>query len=207
MRASDRLIDLTLREFSDRLASGDAAPGGGSASALAGALGAALAAMVARLTVGRAKFAQHEGDMQGVLAQAERLRGQLLALVDADTAAYLNVIEAYRLPKQNAEDAAARRTAIQEALIHAADLPLAAAEACVQVLNLAALAAQHGNPNAASDASVAALLAHAALLGAARNVRTNLAQIDDREFCATAELRISGLLENGAAALERALDA
>jgi formiminotetrahydrofolate cyclodeaminase len=202
----DRLVDLSIRAFSERLASADPAPGGGSASAVAGALAAALAAMVARLTIGREKYAAHWDEMERVLAQAERLRGQMLALVDADTAAYRNVMEAYRLPKGDAERQAARKSAVQEALLHAADIPLAAAEAAVQILNLAALAAQHGNKNAASDASVAALLAHAALHGAARNVRINLQQIDDKEFCASAELRLSGLIENGEAALRRALD-
>jgi methenyltetrahydrofolate cyclohydrolase len=203
----DRLVDLSIRAFSERLASADPAPGGGSASAVAGALAASLAAMVARLTIGREKYAAHQAEMQQVLAQAERLRGQMLALVDADTAAYRNVMEAYRLPKGDADQMTARTAAVQEALLHAADIPLAAAEACVQVLNLAAVAAQHGNKNAASDAAVAALLAHAALHGAARNVRINLEQIDDQEFCASAELRLSGVVENGEAALERALAA
>jgi methenyltetrahydrofolate cyclohydrolase len=207
MPASDRLVDLTIREFSERLASSDPAPGGGSASAVSGALAAALAAMVARLTIGREKYAEHQDEMETLLAQAERLRGQMLALVDADTAAYQNVLEAYRLPKRDASQVAARKAAIQEALLHAADIPLAAAEACVQVLNLAALASQHGNKNAASDAAVAALLAHAALHGAARNVRINLEQIEDKEFCATSELRLSGIVDNGEAALKRALAA
>ena len=203
----DRLVDLTIREFSERLASSAPAPGGGSAAALTGALAASLAAMVGRLTVGRARYATSEAEMREVIAQAERLRGQMLALVDADTAAYQNVMDAYRLPKATPEDAAARRSAVQEAMIHAADLPLAAAEACVQMLNLAARARASGNPNAGSDAAVAALLAHAALLSAAHNVRANLQLIDDKAFCASAELRISGLLENGAAALDRALGA
>lgn len=205
--STDRLVDLSIRAFSERLASADPAPGGGSASAVAGALAAGLAAMVARLTVGRPKYAEHQDEMERVLAQAERLRGQMLALVDADTAAYQNVMEAYRLPKGEGERGAARKAAIQEALLHAADIPLAAAEACVQVLNLAALAVQHGNKNAASDGAVAALLAHAALHGAARNVRINLEQIEDKSFCASAELRLSGVIENGEAALKRALDA
>jgi formiminotetrahydrofolate cyclodeaminase len=201
------LVDLTLRQFTERLASGDPAPGGGSASALVGALAASLAAMVARLTIGREKYAEHQDEMQRILTQAERLRGQLLAMVDADTAAYLNVMDAYRLSKGDADLIAARKAAIQEALVHAADLPLASAEACVQALNLAALAVQHGNKNAASDGAVAALLAYAALQGAARNVRINLEQIEDKQFCAAAELRLSGLIENGEAALKRALAA
>jgi formiminotetrahydrofolate cyclodeaminase len=203
----DRLVDLSIREFSERLASSEPAPGGGSASAAAGAMAAGLAAMVERLTIGREKYAAHQDEMEKVLAQAERLRGQMLALVDADTVAYQNVMAAYRLPKGDAEQQAARKSAVQEALLHAADIPLAAAEAAVQILNLAALASQHGNKNAASDAAVSALLAHAALHGAARNVRINLEMIDNKEFGAAAELRLSGLIENGEAALRRVLGA
>ncbi len=203
--SSQLLVDLTVRGFVEKLASGDAAPGGGSAAALAGGLAAALAAMVARLTVGRPKFAEQEVVMQAVLTQAERLRGQLLALVDADTVAYENLMAAYKLPKGDDEQRAAREKAIQEALHHAADIPLAAVEACVQVLNIAALAAENGNPNASSDAAVAGLLAHAALLGAARNVRINLKQIQDEGFCSAAEARLSGLIANAETALGRAL--
>lgn len=207
MSSSGRLVDLTIHDFAERLASGAAAPGGGSAAALAGALAAALAAMVAHLTLGRPKYAEHEVEMQTVLAQSDRLRAQLLALVDADTAAYENVMAAYRLPKSNAAEVAAREDAIQAALRHAADIPLAAAEACVQVLNLAALAEEHGNRNAASDAAVAGLLANAALLAAARNVRVNLEQIKDSPFRTATEARLSGLMVNADAALKRALGA
>lgn len=205
MTAPQLLVDLTVRGFAEKLASRDAAPGGGSAAALAGGLAAGLAAMVARLTLGRPKFAEREVVMQAVLTQADRLRGQLLALVDADTAAYENVMATYRLRKDDEAASAARAAAIQEALRHAADIPLATAEACVQVLNLAALAAENGNPNAASDAAVAGLLAHAALLGAARNVRVNLTLIEDAGFCAATEARLSGLIANAEAALKRAL--
>ena len=207
MQPQDPLVDLTVRNFVEKLASGDAAPGGGSASALSGSLAAALAGMVARLTVGRPKYAEHEVVMQAVQGQADRLRGQLLALVDADTAAYENVMAAYRMAKGNDAEVTARENAIQEALRHAADIPLATAEACVQVLNIAALAAEHGNPNAASDAAVSGLLAHAALLGAARNVRINLQQLKDAQFCSAAEARLSGLVNNAEAALKRALGA
>jgi formiminotetrahydrofolate cyclodeaminase len=114
---------------------------------------------------------------------------------------------AYRLQKRDDEQKAARESAIQEALRHAADIPLATAEACVQVLGIAAIAAEYGNRNAASDASVAGLLAHAALLGAARNVRINLGLIEDAPFCSAAEARLSGLVGNAEALLGRALGA
>lgn len=207
MTSPGLFVDLTVRSFLEKLESGSAAPGGGSAVALAGCMAAGLAGMVSRLTVGRVKYAEHEVEMQAVLTQADRLRGQLLALVDADVAAYGNVMAAYRLSKDDDEQKAARANAIQDALRHAADIPLAVAEACVQVLGIAAIAGKYGNPNAASDAAVAGLLAHAALLGAARNVRTNLKLIEDASFCSAAEARLSGLFDNAEASLKLALGA
>jgi len=140
-----------------------------------------------------------------VLSQSDRLRRQLLALVDADAAAYTNLMQAYRLPKGDEARNAGRHSAIQEALRHAVDIPLATAEACVQVLNLAALAVEHGNENAAADAAVGALLAHAAMLGGIHDVRANLRKINDTEFCVAMEARAAGLVANGEAALKRAL--
>lgn len=200
------LVDLTVRNYAERLAAGSATPGGGSAAALAGALAASLACMAASLTVGRPKYAACEAEMQAVLSQAERLRRQLLALVDADAAAFENVMAAYRLPKLDDDSKSVRANAIEEAFKHAVDIPLAIAEACMQTLNAAVLAAEHGNPHASSDATVGALLAHAGLLGAARDVRVNLNQIRDTQFCKAAEARVSGLVNNAEATLARALD-
>lgn len=205
MRSSDRLVELTLREYTGRLSSGEATPGGGSAAALAGGLAAALAAMVARLTIGRQKYAEHEVEMQMVLDQADRLRNQLLALVDADTVAFRDLMAAYDLPKRDQQAIEQRQSAIQEALRHATDIPLATAEATIQVLNLAAQAREHGNRHAAGDAVVAALLAHAAVLGGVHDVRINLRGLHDAEFCAYAEARVAGLVAHADAALERAL--
>ena len=207
MRPSDRLVELSLRDYTQRLASSEPAPGGGSATALAGGLAAALAAMVARLTLGRERYAEHEVEMKMILDQAERLRQQLLALVDADTAAYQDLMAAYGLPKRNEEAIEHRRSAIQEALRHATDIPLATAEASLQVLNLAAQACEHGNKHAAGDAFVAALLAHAAMLGAIHDVRINLQDLRDAEFCASTEARVAGLVANAEVALEHAVRA
>ncbi len=207
MRPSDRLVELSLKDFTQRLASGEPAPGGGSAAALTGGLAAALAAMVARLTIGREKYAEHEVEMQVIVDQAHRLRNQLLALVDADTAAYQDLMAAYGLPKRDQATIEYRRSAIQEALRHATDIPLATAEASLQVLNLAALAREHGNRHAAGDAVVAALLAHAAALGGIHDVRINLQGLRDIEFCAATEARIAGLMANAETALGRALGA
>lgn len=207
MRSSDRLIELTLKEYTRRLSSGEPTPGGGSAAALAGGLAAALAAMVARLTIGRKKYSEHEVEMQMVLDQADRLRNQLLALVDADTVAFQNLMAAYGLPKRDQQSIEQRQSAIQEALRHATDIPLATAEASIQVLNLAAQAREHGNRHATGDALVSALLSHAAMLGAVHDVRINLQGLHDAEFRAYAEARVAGLVTSADTALERALGA
>jgi len=174
---------------------------------LAGALGAALAAMVAGLTVGRERYAAHDAEMRSLLEQADALRQELVALMDADTAAYTAVMAAYKLPKDTEAQRAERTAAIQAALRGAADTPLATAAACADVLRLSVQAATHGNRNAASDAAVSALLAHAGLRGAARNVRINLKSIDDEGFCMSAEARVADLLQAGEQALAEALAA
>jgi formiminotetrahydrofolate cyclodeaminase len=200
-----RFADLTLTEYLDAVGAANAAPGGGSVAALAGALAAALAAMVAGLTAGRERYANHEVEMRGVLAEAGVLRRHLITLMDADTVAYTAVMDAYKLPKTDEAQGAERADAIQAALRRAAETPLATAAACTQVLRLAARSAAHGNRNAASDAAVSALLAHAGLVGAVRNVRVNLRAIHDEAFCADAVARTSALLAQGEEALAEAL--
>lgn len=169
-----------LDDFLDALAAGDPTPGGGSAAALAGALGAALAAMVGKLTVGRKRFAAVEAQMQSIVAEADALRHHLTLLIADDADAYEQVRMAYRLSK----DDAARQTAIQEALKAATQTPLETAQACLAALRLVEQAAKVGNPNAITDAAVGALLAHAGLVGALLNVRTNLGGLDDPDFVA-----------------------
>jgi formiminotetrahydrofolate cyclodeaminase len=203
----EQFSDLTLGNFVAAVASDTPAPGGGSVAALAGALGAALAAMVAGLTVGRERYAAHDAEMRSLLAQADALRQELLALMDADTAAYTAVLAAYKLPKETETQKTARARIIQAALRGAAETPLAAAAACADVLRLAARAAARGNRNAASDAAVSALMAHAGLRGAARNVLVNVKSIDDSAFCRAAETRVAELLTAGEQALAEALAA
>jgi methenyltetrahydrofolate cyclohydrolase len=202
-----RLSYLSLDSFVAAVASDAPAPGGGSVAALAGALGAALAAMVAGLTVGRERYAVHDAEMRSLLAQADALRRELLALMDADTAAYTAVMAAYKLPKETETQRAERAATIQVALRGAAETPLDAAAACTDVLRLAARAAAHGNRNAASDAAVSALVSYAGLRGAARNVLVNLKSIDDAAFCRAAETRVAELLAAGEQALAEALAA
>ena len=144
-----------------------------------GALGAALAEMVAGLTIGRKKYVAVDGAMKELAASAATLGARLNALVKEDSDSYALVSAAHKLPKENPAQAAARDAAIQAALMKAAAVPLETARACVAVAKLAATCAQKGNTNAVSDAGVAALLAEAACKGAAYNVRINVASMSD----------------------------
>jgi glutamate formiminotransferase/formiminotetrahydrofolate cyclodeaminase len=168
----------SLHGFVASVADGSPVPGGGSVSALAGQLAAALAQMVAGLTVGRKKYAAVEDEMRGLGDQAATLSRRLGELVAEDAEAYALVSAAYKLPGDGA-DAAARDAAIQSALVKAAEVPLDTARACRDVARLALTCATKGNTNTVSDAGVAALLAEAGCRGAAYNVRINVASMSD----------------------------
>ena len=201
------LQDMTLAAFGEALASSAATPGGGCAAALTGALGAGLAAMVARSTAASDKFADRADEMNAVAAEGDALRAELLGLVDADAAAFDQVMTAFRMPKETPEEQAARSEAIQAGYKAAVDPPLRVCTQSVRVLELAAQVAERGNPNAASDAGVAALLAAAALEGAAMNVEINLGSIKDESFRTTAAAAANAAREQGRALREKALDA
>ncbi len=194
-----------LPTFLDELASGEPTPGGGSAAALAGALGAALAAMVARLTVGRQRYVDVDVQMQAVLHAAEALRDRLTALIVEDAQAFDQVRAAYRLPKESVDDLAVRSAAIQAAMQGASLTPQETMRACIAVLRLVEQAATLGNVNAATDGAVGALLAQAGLRGAALNVRVNLSGIEDRAFTAASEQAVAGLLAEAEAITVRIL--
>ncbi|HTY98494.1 MAG TPA: glutamate formimidoyltransferase [Rhodocyclaceae bacterium] len=180
--------------FLERLAAGTAAPGGGAATAYAGAMAAALVSMVARLTIGRKKYAAVEAQMQSVLDSAERLRADLTAAVQDDAAAFEDVLAAYRQPAESAdEDQTARGDAIEQAYAHASEVPLRTARNAVAVLGLAQVAAEKGNLNAVADAASAGHLARAALAGAALNVRMNAAALRDRQTVAAWLKELAGL--------------
>ena len=166
--------------FVASVASSNPVPGGGSVAAHAGALGAALAQMVAGLTIGKKKYAAVDAEMKEAALKAAAVGNELAALVKRDAEAYALVSEAYKLPKEPADAAARRAESVAGALTKAAEVPLETARAAVKVAELAALVAEKGNSNAVTDAGVAALLAHAAAQGAAYNVRVNVQAMDDK---------------------------
>ena len=186
----DQILDRRVREavaggpsldgFVGAVASSSPTPGGGSVAAHAGALGAALAQMVAGLTVGRKKYAAVDAEMREVALRAASLRATLSGLVERDAQSYTAVSDAYKMPKEPDDAAAKRNDAIARALVAASEVPLETARACTAVAELASVVARKGNSNAVSDAGVAALLAEAACRGAAFNVRINVASMSDK---------------------------
>jgi formiminotetrahydrofolate cyclodeaminase len=186
-----------IDNFLDDLASSAATPGGGSAAAIIGAMGAALVAMVCHLTIGKKKYAEVEEEMKAVLTEAEALRHRLTGMIEDDVKAFDAVMGAYGMPKETDTDKEKRSAAIQEALKLATDVPLRCCHAAREVIDLAARASAKGNLGVISDAGVAVLAAYAALRSAALNVYTNAKMITDKSF-ADAKLRELETLLSGA---------
>ena len=197
------VTDLSVREFSERLASSQPTPGGGSAAALGGALGAGLVAMVCNFTVGREKYADVEEEMQAVLARSEELRRELEQAVEDDVAAYGGYSEASKLPRESESERAARDAALDAALRESTLVPLAVAERCGELLELALRAAELGNRFLISDAAVGAELAAAAKASAELNVRLNVGGIDDEEFARGVRERLEAAAPRGRGLVER----
>ena len=173
------LMSLPVSRFVDEVSSNTPVPGGGSAAALAGSLGAALAAMVGNLTVGRS---EHDDELSDMSERAQAAKQALADMVDEDARAFNRVMEAMRMPRSTEGERHARDRALQEAYRRAAEAPLEAARLSLAVLELARIAAFKGRKDAASDAGTAALLARAAVEGAALNVMINLQALDDDTF-------------------------
>jgi formiminotetrahydrofolate cyclodeaminase len=197
--------EMSLTKFSEVLASGAPTPGGGCASALSGALAAGLAAMVARTTAASKKFADRAEQMNQVATEADRLRGEFLGLVDEDARAFDQVMAAFRMPKDTPERQAARSEAIQQAYKAAVEPPMRVCTRSLRVLELAVQVAAQGNPSAASDAGVGALLAATALEGGGLNVQINLGSIKDEAFRNTQAERLRAARAQGQALCDKAL--
>lgn len=173
------LIDMSVKDFLAELASDSPAPGGGSVAALAGAAGAALCAMAARLTLGREKYRDAWSEMEGLRDEAGSLGERLAALVDEDTRAYGAVVAARRLPKATEAERAGRGAALREAVMHSARVPLETLTVLRTLVGCAARAVERGNPSCLTDAGSAAQMIRAGAMAAAYNVRVNLPDIAD----------------------------
>jgi formiminotetrahydrofolate cyclodeaminase len=173
---------LTVGTLLDRFASSEPVPGGGSAAALAGAVGASLLVMVAGLPRTRNGTPQERTSLNAAAARVKPLRDELMSLIDRDSEAYTSVMKAFRLPKSNEAERAVRTIAIDVAMRAATEAPLATMRACHQVMREAPAIIEHGAQSAASDAGVAIELLNAAVRGAALNVDTNIAGMKDAEY-------------------------
>jgi formiminotetrahydrofolate cyclodeaminase len=186
--------ELRLNEFADRLASDAPVPGGGSASAVAGALAASLLAMVTRLSLDRPKYEQFRFTNEQALDVAERARKELMRLADADAAAYADYMNARHRPKETADEQAARNAATQAAARRSAEAPLAVVRECAQLIEQIEAVAGRSNLNAASDLEGAARLCSAAARGAGANVLINLPSVGDARFAGVATVELEDLL-------------
>lgn len=189
--------EMTVVEFLDSLASGNATPGGGSAAALAGSMAAALVEMVANLTLGKKGFEDQESALKKMLEEANAYRQSLLSTIVNDINAYQEVIKAYLLPKTNEEEKRKRQEEIQKALKKAADPPLFTAATSLKVLKLCQQAIEKGKPQAITDAAVGALLAEAALWGGSLNVLINLSALEDKKYVQKMKKDLQRLRQEG----------
>jgi glutamate formiminotransferase/formiminotetrahydrofolate cyclodeaminase len=189
------LVRKSVGDFVDEVSRDTPAPGGGSIAALAGSIGAALAAMVANLTVGKAGFDDRYEELDALAAKAQGIKDQLLTAVDEDTRAFNGVMDALRLPKDTADQKAARSEAIQSGYKHATEVPMQTARQCRAALELCLAAARSGNDVMITDAGVGALVSFAGVKGAAYNARINLKSIKDADYTRRLGAEITGLVD------------
>ncbi len=175
-------VDMPMRHFLDKLSSKSPEPGGGSAAALVGSEAAALVGMVCYLTLGKEKYADVQAEIEGIKDESERLRADLMRLLQEDTEAFAAAGAAYKLPKDTDEQKAFRDVKIQEGLKAATETPFSIGLRSLEVARLCVAAGEKGNKGAVSDAGVAAVFADAAVQAAAMNVRINLVSIKDAAY-------------------------
>ena len=185
------LLNMRIWEFSERLASAAPVPGGGGASALAGAVGTALAQMVGELTVGKGSFAHVKDELCDRMAQAQDLRVRLLRCVERDAAAFEPLSRAYGIPKDDPR----RDEVMERCLKDAAAVPLEIFDLCCEAIELQKVFAEKGSPLVASDAATGAALCAGALYGAAVNVKVNTKLMQDRPYAEAVNAHIDENLE------------
>lgn len=194
--------NMTIEAFAAQTASSDPVPGGGSISALAGALAAALSEMVAGLTLGKKKYADVQEEMAECIPAMKGLCEQLLNDIRRDSESFDLYMQALTLPKETEEEKAARKAAMQNGLKEAVKVPLSVAKAAITVLPAAGLMATKGNKTAVTDALVATMMARTAVLGALFNVKINLASIEDTAFVEEISAEVT-VLEKEAVSMEK----
>lgn len=176
------LVDLTLKDFLNKVAGSDPVPGGGSIAALNGAIAAALAVMVSRLTIGKKGYEASEEVMNHMQELTLQLLDEFIAFIDKDSEAYHAVFACFKMPKNTDEEKTIRSSAIQTATVEAALIPMEVARKAVGMMTVIADVVRLGNRNAVTDACVSMMAARSAALGALLNVRINLGSLKDKDF-------------------------
>lgn len=204
------LIELTAKEYVRSVSSENPTPGGGSVAALAGSLGGALTNMVGNLTIGKKVYEGVPNDQRVKMEEAfqgiDRLMEDLILIVDEDSTAFDDVMQAFKLPKETEEDKKYRADAIQKGYKKAMEVPLKCAEKCLEILRLQDVFANYGNINAITDVGVGTLLAYTGLEGALFNVIINLKSIKDLEYKAQIENKMEALMKEGKKLKEEMLE-
>jgi formiminotetrahydrofolate cyclodeaminase len=201
--AAGSFADLTVAQFVERLSSGEPVPGGGSASAVAASLGAALVSMVAALSIGKPKYLAYEATLARCGAIGQELAAEFMRLADRDADAYAGYSAALKLPRETEDQQMVRRNAIQSAARRAADAPWECVKACARLVVAAESLAGRSNVNAASDVLVAALLGEAAARGAAENVLINLSSTGEEVYSERMRQNVDAALHEIAAVAAR----
>ena len=203
-------IDKSLKEYIGDVSSNEPTPGGGSVSALAGSLGAALTAMVGSLTIGRKLYDELSDEIKEEMDRHFEEVGKsvekLNHIVDEDTKVFDEVMDAFKLPKETDEEKKVRSEAIQEGYKKALEVPLRCAEECFHVLEMQKVFARYGNVNAITDVGVGTLLAYSGLEGALFNVKINLLSIKDEEYRNSVDSKVNSLLSEGKKLKENLLE-
>ncbi len=195
MQEKKKLVDMTIKGFMDELSRDSPAPGGGSVAALSGALSGALSSMVANLTYGKKKYSEVWDEMLELGRRAQELKDEFIRLVDKDTDAFDGMMAAMKLPKKTDEEIAIRNEEIQKATKKAIEVPMESMELSLELLEIAEKLAEKGNPNALSDAGVAALTAYTASYSAYLNVLINAGSIEEEEYLHKTEEKAENMLK------------
>ncbi|HND72761.1 MAG TPA: cyclodeaminase/cyclohydrolase family protein, partial [Bacteroidia bacterium] len=196
------LANMRLNAFVDETASESPAPGGGSIAAYCGSLGVALATMVANLSASKKGWEERWNEFSDWADKGQKIKKQLLHLVDEDTVAFNKIMDAFKLPKATDQEKEDRKQAVAEATRYAIEVPLSVMKISLQSMELIEAMATNGNPNSVSDAGVGAMCARTAVLGAGLNVRINAAAYSDKTFVETV-LKQAAEMENKAIANEK----
>ena len=198
------LANLTVKEFLAKTAGNAPVPGGGSIAALSAAIASALTEMVANLTIGKKKYEDKEEMMKQIAASANNYQMLFIHDIDADSDAYNNVFDAFKLPKETEEEKTERNKQIQETIKIAAEIPMEVARKAYAMMDIISQVAENGNQNAITDACVSMMTARTAVLGAILNVKINLSSLKDEAYIAQMKQECD-LLEKASIAKEQEL--